>query len=303
MISKLILLLMVFAVLFSACAANVPAETDPTETVCPTVPAESTEPTVVTEPTTETTEPTVEPTEPTTEPAPTHDYTDRVEKEPTCAEPGLRVYTCTECGDTYDEEIEPLPHTYGKGKTTKPTCTVNGYTTYTCTVCEYSYQGNIVQAPGHEWGDWVLRRQPNPKVEGYQTRTCGKCKGVETVVIPKLPDNSNCYYGYENYVPTEDNAGIVSVTPYCVWWQDGKLVVQLFVVNDTDQDIVLDSWDVLTIYNDSQKLASRENIDMTGVTVSARYYEMLQIVFTQDLHGYGSSLKNIYLDYELDYHR
>ena len=37
-----------------------------------------------------------------------HNYTSEVVKEPTYREAGLRKYTCSVCGDSYDEEIPAL---------------------------------------------------------------------------------------------------------------------------------------------------------------------------------------------------
>ena len=38
-----------------------------------------------------------------------HDYESEVTKEPTETESGERTYTCSRCGDTYTESIDPIP--------------------------------------------------------------------------------------------------------------------------------------------------------------------------------------------------
>ena len=50
-----------------------------------------------------------------------HNYTSSITTEPTCEVPGVRTYTCSVCGDTYTEDIDPLGHTYVNG-----VCTVCG---------------------------------------------------------------------------------------------------------------------------------------------------------------------------------
>ncbi|MBO4496051.1 MAG: hypothetical protein J5752_09370 [Clostridiales bacterium] len=42
-----------------------------------------------------------------------HEYSSTITKEATCAEEGLRTYTCSKCGDTYTEAIaKSNDHTY-----------------------------------------------------------------------------------------------------------------------------------------------------------------------------------------------
>ncbi len=66
-----------------------------------------------------------------------HNYHKTVQKEPTCAETGVALYTCEDCADTKTEEIPKLTeHTWDEGKVTKdPSESSEGTKTYTCTVC------------------------------------------------------------------------------------------------------------------------------------------------------------------------
>lgn len=41
-----------------------------------------------------------------------------IEKEATCTETGVKVYTCTVCGDTKEEEIPATGHVWDEGKVT-----------------------------------------------------------------------------------------------------------------------------------------------------------------------------------------
>ncbi len=101
-----------------------------------------------------------------------HHYETEITK-PTCTEGGHTTYTCTVCGDTYDDdETEALGHSY-ETEVTKPTCTEGGYTTYTCTVCGDTYDGGKTEALGHSYETEVTK--PTCTEDGYTTYTCTAC--------------------------------------------------------------------------------------------------------------------------------
>ena len=60
-----------------------------------------------------------------------HNYQSAVTKEPTCAEDGIRTYTCTLCGDSYEEAI-PSVHNYGEEDGKCIYCGVDYLVTGTC---------------------------------------------------------------------------------------------------------------------------------------------------------------------------
>jgi len=78
-----------------------------------------------------------------------HNYTETVEKWPTCAEPGIGLYVCEDCGDTKTEEIPKLTQ--------------------------------------HTWDDGVITKQPTVQKEGIKTYTCDVCAATKTEKLPKLP--------------------------------------------------------------------------------------------------------------------
>lgn len=127
-------------------------------------------------------------------PALGHNYTSEVIKSATCTEEGLRRYTCTRCGDTYDEVIPVLAHSQAirEENRIEPDCTNNGSydkVTY-CTVCNEELSRETINLPalGHDYGDWVIIKQPEVGVTGEQQRTCKRCGEVETQIIPALPE-------------------------------------------------------------------------------------------------------------------
>ena len=141
-----------------------------------------------------------------------------VTEEPTHVEPGTKLFTCTVCGHTYEEEIpttpdhewgewvinkldetnthirfcicnesQTAPHNFDNGVVTEPaTHMTAGVKTFTCTDCGYSYTEEIPKTTDHEWSDW------SPNGDGTHTRACG-CNANET---------NDC--SYDNGVVTEE---------------------------------------------------------------------------------------------------
>ena len=148
-----------------------------------------------------------------------------VAEEPTHTEPGVKTYTCTLCGHTYDEEIPVLtdhawgewvvnkedeanthirycvcnesqvePHHFDEGVVTEEaTHTSGGIKTYTCGDCGYSYTEEIPAAPEHQWTEWYANG------DGTHSRSC-PCNATET---------SDCTYddGVVTKAPTIDEEG------------------------------------------------------------------------------------------------
>ena len=156
-----------------------------------------------------------------------HDYESVITREPTCKKTGIETFTCTVCGDSYDEEIPKTDHEYDGGTATEPTCTKAGKVTYTCTVCGHTQTEEGEPALGHSYtvketkptcekageivytctrcgdkykeeGEEALGHEYEKKVtkpatetsEGEVTYTCKRCKDSYKEVIPKLENKS-----------------------------------------------------------------------------------------------------------------
>ena len=66
----------------------------------------------------------------------------------------------------------------------EPTCENRGYTVYTCTKCGHTYTGDYVDATGHNYGEWVVTREPTDSTTGQRERTCSVCKEKEVEIMP-----------------------------------------------------------------------------------------------------------------------
>ena len=110
-----------------------------------------------------------------------HNYdTGVVTKEPTCTEDGLKVYTCSTCGDTKEEVLEAPGHTEVKTDAVDPTCTEPGHTEgITCSVCKAVIKAEEeIPALGH---DKVTEdaKDPTCTEDGYSEYSyCRRCNVV-----------------------------------------------------------------------------------------------------------------------------
>ncbi len=101
-----------------------------------------------------------------------HEYVHTV-ISPKCEEEGYTDHTCSFCGDSYDDAYVPAKgHNY-KDVVTEPKCEEEGYTTHTCIDCGDSYDDTYVPAKGHNYEDIVT--DPKCEEEGYTTHTCTDC--------------------------------------------------------------------------------------------------------------------------------
>ena len=111
-----------------------------------------------------------------------------VTKEPTCAEEGVKTFTCSKCNETRTESMKKAEHSSDGGKVTKqPTCTEKGVKTYTCKVCGEVLKTEEVPAKGHQSDGGKVTTEPTCTEKGVKTYTCTVCGEVlKTEEIPAL---------------------------------------------------------------------------------------------------------------------
>ncbi len=75
----------------------------------------------------------------------------KVKTAATCEKDGVKVYTCTKCGETKEEIIKATGHKWDNGKVTKEaTCTEAGVKTFTCSAC-HKTRTEAIPALGHDF--------------------------------------------------------------------------------------------------------------------------------------------------------
>ena len=87
-----------------------------------------------------------------------HTYTQHVEQEANCTLPGLLISTCSQCGDSYSEIVDPLGHdwivTSHVDAVTDPETgeeTASAYDVYTCSRCQRTYEDHDGSGPEEDY--------------------------------------------------------------------------------------------------------------------------------------------------------
>ena len=125
-------------------------------------------------------------------PATGHKWTEiSITKQPKCEEPGEKLLRCEYCGKEKTEEIPALGHDPYES-VYSPTCTAEGYTVVYCKRCYkiLEHKKDVKPALGHDWGDWVITRQPTTALYGRKQAVCNRCGEKKYTTIPKLKANS-----------------------------------------------------------------------------------------------------------------
>ena len=86
---------------------------------------------------------------------------------------------CERCDAFETRELPVKQHSY-TSVVVDPTCTEAGYTLYTCTECGNSYQDNAVKALGHSYGSWTIVVDATHDAKGTERRDCVRCDAFET---------------------------------------------------------------------------------------------------------------------------
>lgn len=108
-----------------------------------------------------------------------HDWQKGNRTDPTCAQPGLQVYTCSKCGERKSETIPTTAHDWQAETKTDPTCAQPGRQPYACSKCGET-KSDTLPALGH---DWQVKQSVNTQYddtgqlvqEGYTIYECTRC--------------------------------------------------------------------------------------------------------------------------------
>lgn len=133
-----------------------------------------------------------------------HDFKSEITKEATCGEAGEKVYTCSECGESYTEKLyatgkhsyknacdescdvcgktRKVSHTYVSKVTKKATCGEEGKKVYTCSVCGDSYTESISATGKHSYKDAC----------DESCNVCGKIRKVSHTYESEITKEATC---------------------------------------------------------------------------------------------------------------
>ena len=116
-----------------------------------------------------------------------HVYASSIKKPATCTEPGIRLYTCKDNDDSYEEEIPATGHQHTELRNVKvATCASEGYTgdTY-CKDCNTKLSsGKTIAKKDHTWDAGKITTAATCSGKGIKTYTCTGCNAIRTEEIP-----------------------------------------------------------------------------------------------------------------------
>ena len=107
---------------------------------------------------------------------------------------------------------ECTAHTYFGIQTTAPGCLTTGVKIYTCSKCGNVYTEEI-PALGHNFGDWFTVTEATAVEDGLKRRECSRCDAFEEEVIPatgEIIPTDKVEVSVENYVITFTNAAQIN---------------------------------------------------------------------------------------------
>ena len=102
-----------------------------------------------------------------------------------------------------------LGHNYGSYTVIKvATCTEDGLKTRTCSRCGGT-DSAVIPATGHSYGAYTVTKAATCTVDGVKTRTCSKCGGTDTLTIPATG------HSYTGTCPLCGTANVVCTNTGC----------------------------------------------------------------------------------------
>lgn len=139
--------------------------------------------------------------------------------EPTCANPGTRVFTCAVGGETRTEEIPALGCDWDEWVYYDATCTTGGGREHFCQRAEacdgegWEWE-DTTPALGHDWSDWELAIEPTCTEAGVECRWCNRddCDGTR--------ENGDGYE--ERVIPALGHSWNTTVTKAATCTEDGE---------------------------------------------------------------------------------
>lgn len=216
---------------------------------------------------------------------------------PATSAPATNPPATTPPATTPPATTAPHTHQYAAKVTKVATCSEAGVKTYTCG-CGASYTETIPTI-SHNWGNWITVKLENVAETGERKHTCNDCGTTQSEIVPKVSyEGINYFYNPQNSSYTE---GSVTLRPRCVYWRDGKLYAEIFMINGTSNTVTVNGVSYLKIVSGNLQLAEAYNFSNSGGTISSKYNRILHLVFSsEEINHYGTSLQDLILYWKLD---
>lgn len=118
-----------------------------------------------------------------------HTYVEEITVPATCTASGTKTYTCSQCNDSYTEEIPMTEHNFGKEFVSKKaTCTKAGEKSVKCTACGETKVVGTTPLADHSYSSKVTTAATCTN-EGVKTYACKDCSDNYTEIIAKADHN------------------------------------------------------------------------------------------------------------------
>lgn len=129
-----------------------------------------------------------------------HTYEIQTLSVSTCTSQGIQSYTCTKCGESYNQYLPRLAHVYQSEQLQHaPTCTAQGSETCACTLCGADAY-RILPMAEHAYKPEQVLEAANCTYAGLQTVACPDCGAKE--VVPIGTNNEHTYTFEVEQAPT-----------------------------------------------------------------------------------------------------
>ena len=132
-------------------------------------------------------------------PALNHDFGNWTQTtDPTCTAAGEKTRSCSRCGATETQPVTALGHNITSHAAVAATCTEPGNSAYwSCDRCEKYFSDEdgdteiaedswVINALGHDFGNWTQITAPTCTAAGVETGYCSRCDATETRSVGAL---------------------------------------------------------------------------------------------------------------------
>lgn len=150
----------------------------------------------------------------------------------------------------------------------------------------------------HSWGQWEVYKEATTDAEGESRRTCDNCQEYESKPIAKLPAAENVFINENNNYYDVD---VVSIRPRYVYWENGKLIAECFVINGFNHNVFNIDVKSLSFNNGSVDIASAVFGVMNDVVLEPYTHVVWRFEFSANcVANYGADLSSLNCVYKVE---